>query len=156
MLNIKLFTAAALALGMVLSGPALAADTHGGHGAAALELTLNKGQKWPTDEALRRGMGEMRTAMETSLGRIHAGQFTSADYLALADRLQQQVDYVTANCKLPEEADAQLHIILAAILEGIDAMKEGEDRLPGALKTATALEAYGKHFDHPDWGSTAR
>lgn len=158
MFTTKSFSIAALALGLALSGPALAATehAHGGHGGAALELTLNNGQKWPTDEPLRRGMGEMRAAMETSLGRIHAGQFTSADYVALADRLQQQVDYITANCKLPEEADAQLHLVLAELLEGMDAMRDGTDRLNGALRAVVALEAYGRHFEHPDWGSVAR
>lgn len=158
MFTTKHFSVAALALGLALSGPALAATehAHGGHGGAALELTLNKGQKWPTDEALRRGMDEMRGAMTGSLVRIHAGQFTSADYVALVERLQQQVDFVTANCKLPEEADAQLHIVLAEILEGMDAMKAGSDRLQGALRTVLALEAYGRHFDHPNWTSVGR
>ncbi|CEG09711.1 hypothetical protein BN961_03141 [Afipia felis] len=160
MFTTKHFFAAALALSLALSGSALAAaateHAHGGHGGAALELTLNNGQKWPTDEALRRGMDEMRGAMTGSLGRIHAGQFTSADYVALAERLQKQVDFVTANCKLPEEADAQLHIVLAEILEGMDAMKAGSDRLQGALRTVVALEAYGRHFDHPNWTSVGR
>lgn len=158
MFTTKHFSVVALALGLTLSGPALAATehAHGGHGGTALELTLNNGQKWPTDEALRRGMGEIRRAMENSIERIHAGTFTSADYVALAERLQQQVDFVTANCKLPEEADAQLHIVLVEILEGMDAMKAGSDRLQGALRTVVALEAYGRHFDHPNWTSVGR
>lgn len=115
MSTMKPFGVAALALGLALFSPAFAATehAHGSPGRAALELTLNNGQKWPTDEALRRAMGEMRGLLATSIGRIHASQFTSADYVALADRLQEQIDYVTANCKLPEEADAQLHIVLA-------------------------------------------
>lgn len=153
MYTMKPLAVAALAFGLALSGPAFAATehAHGGHGAATIELTLDNGQKWPTDEALRRGMGEMRNAMETSLERIHAGQFTSTDYAALADRLQQQVDYVTANCKLPEEADAQLHIVLAEIIESIDTMRRETDRSQGALKTIAALDAYAEHFDHPNW-----
>jgi hypothetical protein len=158
MSTMKHFAATALAFALALSSPALAATehAHGGHGAAALELTLNKGQKWPTDGALRKGMGEMRSLLETSLGRIHAGQFTSADYVALADRVQAEVNYVTANCKLPEEADAQLHIVLGEILEGTDAMKAGADRSQGALRAVLALEAYGRHFDHPSWTAAAR
>jgi hypothetical protein len=153
----KSLATVALALGLALSVQAFAATEHphGSHG-AGLELTLNDGQKWPTDEALRRGMGEMRNAMETSLGRIHAGQFTSANYVALADRLQKQVDYVTANCKLPEEADAQLHLVLAEMLEGMEVMRVGADRSQGALRAVAALEAYGRHFDDPNWVSIAR
>ena len=80
----------------------------------------------------------MRSLLATSIGRIHAGQFTSAEYIALADRLQEQVDYVTANCKLPEEADAQLHIVLAEVLEGMDTMKTGADQVQGALRAVVA------------------
>jgi hypothetical protein len=158
MVTIRAFAAAVLALGLALSGPTFAAteQAHASHGAAALELTLNNGQKWPTDEALRQGMGEMRSMLATSLGRMHAGQFTSADYAALADRAQEQVDYVTAYCKLPEDADAQLHVVLAEILEGVDAMRAGADRLGGARRVVRALEAYGRHFDHPNWTSAAR
>src|SRR4051794_7903483 len=70
-------------------------------------MRLNNGQKWQTDETLRRGMSEMQHILGTSLGRIHAGQFTSADYGALAGRLQAQVHDVVANCKLPEGADVK-------------------------------------------------
>ena len=158
MLTTRAFAAATLALALAVSGPASAATehSHASHGAAALQLTLANGQKWPTDEPLRRGMSEMRSMLVTSLGRIHAGQFTSADYAALADRVQAQVDDVTANCKLPEEADAQLHIVLAEIIEGIDVIKTGADRLRGAMRVVLALEAYGRNFDHPDWTSAAR
>lgn len=158
MLTMKRFSVAALALGLALSGPAFAAAerAHGGHGAAAIELTLNNGQKWPTDQALRQGMGEMRSLLAASHVRIDAGQFTSADFVSLADRLHKQVDYVTANCKLPEEADAQLHIVLAEVLEGIHVMKTGADQLQGVLSVVAALEAYGQHFEHPNWAVIAR
>jgi hypothetical protein len=158
MFTVKHFIAASLALGLATSGPVFASTkhTHGKHSGTALELTLNHGKKWPTDAALRRGMDAMRSAMETSLERIHTGQFTSVDYAALADRLQLQVDYVTANCKLPEKADAQLHLVLAEILEGMDAMRNGSDRSQGALRAAVALDAYGRHFNHPNWAPIAR
>lgn len=153
----KPLAAAALAVALV-SGPALAASehAHGGHGVSAVELRLNDGQKWPTDEALRKGMSEMRSLLATSLGRIHAGQFTPVDYAGLAERLQQQVDYVTVNCKLPEEADEQLHVVLVEVIEGMEAMKTGAERSEGALRAVAALNAYGRHFDHPDWTPLAR
>jgi hypothetical protein len=158
MITTRAFAAAALALGLAMSGPTFAATehAHGSNGAAALELTLNNGQKWPTDEALRQGMGEMRSMLATALERIHVGKFTPADYAALADRVQEQVDYVTANCRLPDEADAQLHVVLGEILEGVDAMTAGADRLQGARRVVLALEVYGRHFDHPNWASAAR
>ena len=69
---------------------------------------------------------------------------------------QEQVDFVVANCKLPEEADAQLHVVLAEILEGVDTMRAGADRLGGARRVVRALEAYGRHFDHANLTSGAR
>jgi hypothetical protein len=141
--------------GVVRPGLPATEHAHGSHGAGVLELTLS-GQKLPTDEALRRGMGEMQSMLATSLGRIQVGQFTSADYAALADRVQEQVDYVTANCRLPEEADAQLHVVLGEILEPVDAMRAGGDRLGGARRVVLALEAYGRHFDHPNWTPAVR
>lgn len=158
MFTAKHLIAAALAFGLAMPGPVFATTkhAHGKHSGTALELTLNHGKKWPTDTALRRGMDAMRSAIEMSLGQIHTGRFTSADYTALADRLQQQVDYVTANCKLSEKADAQLHLVLAEILEGMDAMRNGSDRSQGALRAASALDAYGRHFNHPNWAPIAR
>ena len=82
------------------------------------------------------------------------GQFTSAQYGALAAKIEERVDHVVSNCRLPEEADAQLHVVLAEIVEGADAMRSGSDRLGGAMRVIQALEAYGQHFDHPDWGKS--
>lgn len=145
----------ALALAAGLSGPALAASQHQ-HGNAeshTVEMKLNNGKKWQTDAPLRQGMSEIQTAVSTSLPRIHKGQFAPADYAALADRIQAQIDYVTANCKLPEEADLQLHIPLTQIIEGVATMKEKAGQEQGAVKVVQALNAYGKHFDHPGWKS---
>ena len=152
----RAFAAAALALGLALSGPAFAAteQAHASHGAGVLELAQQR-----SEMADRRGAapGHGRDAEHArNIARIHAGQFTTADYATLADRVQEQVDYVTANCKLPEEADRQLHVVLGAILEGVDAMRAGADRLQGARRVVLALEAYGRHFNHPNWTPAVR
>jgi hypothetical protein len=147
----KLLVGAGVALGLALSGPVLAGSDHSHPGHGALKLTLNKGQKWETDEPLRKGMSEMRNQIADALGRIHAKQFKSTDYVALADGLQTQVDYVTANCKLPGDADAQLHVVLTQILEGIDALRTASHGQQGAKRVAEALKAYGRHFNHPYW-----
>jgi hypothetical protein len=58
------------------------------------------------------------------------------------------------NCKLEPKADAQLHLIIAEILEGVEAM-EGKvknlKRQDGAVKVIGALENYGTYFDDPSW-----
>ena len=83
----------------------------------------NNGQKWQTDAALRTGMAQIRAAVDTALPLIYEGRFTAAEFSTLADKVEEQVDSVVANCKLPEEADLQLHLALTQVLDGINAMR---------------------------------
>ena len=136
-----------LALG--LADPTMAATGHSHEGQGGpIELSLNHGSKWQTDEALRDGMAAARLAMADALDRIHDGHYGPDEYAALARTLEANVDDIVRNCRLPEEADAQLHIVLAAILDGIEAMRTGPDRVGGAVTIVSALDAYGSHFDH--------
>lgn len=150
-----MFTTRLLMSGLIAFGLALAptgvvaAEPHGHAGTA--EIRLDNGKKWPTDEALRRGMGEIRTAMADALPAIHADKFSRAAFEQLAGRVQGQIDYVTANCKLPEEADHQLHVVLEQILDGIAVMKADTGRAQGAVKIVQALDQYGAHFNHAGW-----
>jgi hypothetical protein len=142
----------ALSLGFGISESGLAATEHAhGHDAAPVEMTLNNGQRWPTDEALRRGMSGIRSALASSLPRIHERRFTPHEFSTLASRVQAYVDDLIANCKLPEAADLQLHVALAHLLDGIAAMEGGVDQEKGVLAIVQALNAYGEHFDHPGW-----
>ena len=57
-------------------------------------------------------------------------------------------------CKLPPEADAQLHLVIADVIAGADAMKGAKDAKSGRaglVKVDGALKSYAKHFDHPGW-----
>lgn len=119
--------------------------------AATVAIKLDNGKKWPTDEALRQGMGEIRTAISEALGPIHANKFSRGAFDKLAERVQGQIDYITANCKLPEEADHQLHVVLEQILDGVTVMKANKGRADGAAKIAQALDLYGSHFNHAGW-----
>lgn len=152
--------AIALTMALPLSGGSLfAADQHThkhehGHATAPAKLMLNNGKKWGTDEALRRGMENIRNAMATAQHRIHEGQPTRADDAALAGKLNGELAAIVANCKLEAQADAQLHLVLADIAEGIATMEgkaEKRKRQGGARKILDALEQYGRYFDHPDW-----
>ena len=118
-------------------------------------MTLNDGQKWPSDAALREGMTEIRATLRASLGQIHGGNFSAAEYAALADRVESQVDGLVRNCRLPPEADAQLHLVIADILDGAEMMREGNGHVEGAIKLMRTLHAYGNHFDHPGWYTVA-
>ena len=153
----KQLASALLVIGLTsLAGGALASTSHpdDGHGTAVQELRLDQGKRWPTDEPLRQGMSDIRAAMATAFPQIHMGQFSLVQYGALAAKLQERVDHVVGNCWLPEKADAQLHIILMEIVEGNDAMRSGSNPPGGAMQVIQAIEAYGRHFDQPDWGKS--
>lgn len=153
----KQLASALLVIGLTsLAGGAFASTSHpdDGHGTAVQELRLDQGKQWPTDEPLRQGMSDIRAAMATAFPQIHMGQFSSVQYGALAAKIQERVDHVVGNCRLPEEADAQLHVVLVEIVEGVEAMRSGSDHLGGAMQVIQAIQAYGRHFDHPDWGKS--
>lgn len=56
------------------------------------------------------------------------------------------------NCRLPPDADAQLHIIVVELLAGADQMAskvKQAKRMDGADKAIGALDSYGKYFGEP-------
>ncbi len=124
------------------------------HAATPAKLALDAGKKWASDEALRKAMANIRNAMDESLHAIHEGKLPAAKYGALAAKVNGEVAYMVSNCKLEPKADAQLHLVIAEILEGAEAM-EGKlkkvKRQNGALKVIGALENYAIYFDDPNW-----
>lgn len=150
MLTTRLLMSGLIAFGLALAPTGVVAAEPHAH-AATVAIKLDNGKKWPTDEALRQGMGEIRTAISEALGPIHANKFSRGAFDKLAERVQGQIDYVTANCKLPEQADHQLHVVLEQILDGVAVMKADKGRANGAVKIAQALDLYGSHFNDPGW-----
>ncbi len=151
MLLTRLLAPIVIALGLALGAPAFAAEPHAHEAAGAIQLRLDNGKKWPTDDVLRSGMGEIRAAMAESLPSIHQNLFTPQQYDGLADRIQTQIDYVVGNCKLPEEADQQLHLVIEQVIDGVAEMKDTTGRDQGAVKIVRALAQYGEYFDHAGW-----
>jgi hypothetical protein len=143
----------AAALALSLAGAALAqADAHSHDAAAQHKLSLNQGQKWATDEALRSGMGRIRNLVEPQLGAAHAGKLGAAQYRELATQVEAEVGAIVADCKLEPKADAMLHLVIADLGLGSDAMAGKNAKLrpaQGMAKVALALNEYGRHFEHP-------
>ena len=129
------------------------AHDHAQAAAAPAALTLDHGRKWTTDAPLRQRMGEIRALLAPRLGAIHRGTLTAADYRALGVAVEQKVAAIVAECKLPPEADAMLHLVVADLVAGADTMqgKAPGTAAEGAHRVATAANAYGRHFDHPGW-----
>jgi hypothetical protein len=129
---------------------------HGGAGALVENLQLNAGRKWPTDASLRAGMAEIRAVFAADHPAIHAGTETDDAYAALASRIEQAVNRIVANCRLAPDADAQLHYVVGDLLQGVGLMRGGDPaktRHDGAARVHGALNAYGRYFDDPQWGS---
>ncbi len=151
-----LAVAVALAFAAPAAGPVLAAGEvhqHAG-GAGELKLVLNQGQKWTTDAPLRQGMDNIRGALAKDVTAIHANKATPKDYEALAAKVGAEVAGIVQNCKLEPAADEQLHLVIAELMAGAEAMEgkvNGETRRAGAERVAKALNAYGEHFDHAGW-----
>jgi hypothetical protein len=150
-----LLGAAVLSLAVASASAVAAEHRHDhGHGAAPVKLELNKGRKWETDAPLRRGMENIRNSIDAVHHEIHENKLAAARYAELAKKVSGEVNGIVADCKLEPKADAQLHLVVAEILAGVEAM-EGRakkmKRQAGALKVAGALEKYAAHFDHPGW-----
>lgn len=150
-----LILALATAFSTAVALPALAAEQHHhGHGAQAeapQKLTLNNGRKWKTDAPLRKGMEEIRNALEKAHGHGHHGEANPAKYVELGNKMESQIASIVMNCKLEPAADANLHVIIGELNAAADAFKganaaEAEEAMQRA---ATATRAYAKHFDHP-------
>ena len=147
----------ALMLALALSSPLAvlaASDAHDHGKSTPHKLELNAGKKWGTDDALRKAMSGIQASVTQTLPAAHAGKASAADYDAFGKDVTAQVTYMVENCKLDPQADAQLHIIVADLMAGVEAAqgKHGEKkRASGVVKVAQAANAYGKHFDHAGW-----
>jgi hypothetical protein len=148
---------AALAAAVLLSahaGMASAQDHRHSHDhEKPAKLTLDNGKKWVTDDNLRQSMSRIRDALATELPSIHSGKATAEQYRALAQKTNEQIAFIVKNCKLDQKTDAALHLILADIIAGSDAMmaQDGTGARKGAEKMARALDNYGVYFEHPGW-----
>lgn len=144
-------TLMAIAVASALSTAALAQPLAYEHAAATPhKLALSEGPKWATDEPLRAGVGRIRDFVEPQLGAAHAGKLTPAQYRELATKIETEVGGIVANFKLEPKADAMLHLVIADIGAGTDAMAGKDTKLRPALgleNVAHALNRYGSHFD---------
>lgn len=142
-----------LVVTLILPLMTLAAE-HKHDAAMHTKLELNDGKKWGSDEPLRQAMNNIRSSVETALPTIHSGKFTPAQYDALGKEITGQIAFMVKNCKLDPKADEQLHMLIGAMVSGVDtatARQSKQKRARGVQKIADALNNYGKYFDHPDW-----
>lgn len=124
------------------------------HGAAAAKLHLKDGKKWHTDDVLRQSMASIKDAFAPHMLAIHQNKLDAKTYDELAAKVNTEVANIVKNCHLEKDADEMLHLVIADMLAGADAMS-GKDqkatRQAGAVQVVQSLNSYGKYFDHPGW-----
>lgn len=146
-------------IAMLVSLPAasvLAAEATHQHeqGAATAKLHLKDGKKWQTDDVLRQSMTNIKDAVAPHLAAVHQNKLDAKSYDELAAKVNSEVANIVKNCHLEKDADEMLHLVIADMLAGADAMS-GKDqkttRQAGAVQVVQSLDSYGKYFDHPGW-----
>ena len=143
-----------LFLGTTFTAPLIMAGEHSHHHKEnETKLILNAGNKWPIDKSLHIGMTNIRTEIEQNLDSIHHEQFSDEQYAVLATKLDKQLNFLFANCKLPPLADAQLHTLLAKVILGVDKIKHSNTKKQGAVLIIQALQDYPVYFDDTNWQS---
>jgi hypothetical protein len=141
--------AARLVAFVALTAPAIALAspgvTQGGEAAPASAAT----QRQATDEAVRRGMDEIRTAVGARAASIDA-----AAAAELAGVIEARANAILQQTSLAPAARNPLQILLGDMLDGTALMKSSpnaEARRLGLMKVIQDLNRYGRQFDHPGW-----
>lgn len=136
-----------------MAAPFAHAQDHHQHHAppAAAAAQEAPAQRYETDAPLRKGMGQIRTAVD-AMGHYEHGHMGPEQAVALATQVQQQVAYLIANCKLAPQADAALHVIIAKLSTGAQAIKSSPTDLSAIPPMRDALQSYAHQFNDPGRG----
>jgi len=149
----KFIPACLLLLGTAVTASTIASEHAHSHEQASThqKIQLDQGKKWPIDASLHIGMSKIKASIEESISEIHHKQFSEAQYKALAGKVDAQLAYLFEHCKLPADADAQLHILLLDIMQASRQMQSSDNPRSGAITTIKALQKYPHYFDDKDW-----
>ena len=77
-------------------------------------------------------------------------------YDELAVKVNAEVANIVKNCHLEKDADEMLHLVIADMLAGAEAMSGKDQKVTqqaGAVQVVHSLDSYGNYFDHPGWQS---
>ena len=90
-------------------------------------------------------MAGIRDAV-TALEHAEHGHLDEGQVVALADKVSRHVREIVANCKLPPDADAALHLIIAPLMQEASKLKANPADLSPAQGMRAALESYDAQF----------
>jgi hypothetical protein len=140
------------ALLLVLAIPVAQAQhehEHDDHAAAAAPAS-NPPQRFETDAALREGMGRIHEALN-ALRHYEMGHMPESIAVEKVDEIKSSIDYLFANCKLPPDADAALHIILAPLLGAVQSFEKNPKDMTAVTHMREAVDDYPHRFNDPEW-----
>ena len=133
-------------------------DHHAAQPGAPKLRALKPGEKWPTDEALRKGMDAVRAAVVAAQADAAAKRLDAVGYDRLADSLDQQLATIVRTCKLTPEADAAFHsVVLTPLTHDAGTMRgspKPEIKQVALMGITQTLRHYGEYFQHPGWDAT--
>ena len=144
--------ATGVALGLATSSIQAAEPAHSHHGhSTASQILAPSGEKWPTDASLREGMTRIQDAVHKALPSTPTAPLTANQAAQLRETTDSAIVYMVDNCALEPEADAALHVLLAELIKGTDALSHAELREAGLEYIVSALQRYSEAFDQPLW-----
>lgn len=118
------------------------------HGDLHALLRLDQGQPWATDAPLVEGMERIRDAVNEAAALPALDADSAA---ALAQSIQEQVDFLIAHCRLEPDADATLHVFIAQLLNAAAALRKDPTSAEGLPQLQETLSVYPQYFAHPGW-----
>lgn len=143
----RLLSIVALSAALGLAAPLAVAQHHDHHPAAAAAAGA-PAQRFATDAPLRKYMQDIRTRV-AALEHGEHGHLDAAQVATLATGIQGDIGRIVAECRLPPDADAALHGIIAALAANADRL-EADPAAPGAVAALrAALASYAAQFDDP-------
>ncbi|MGB0132737.1 MAG: DnrO protein, partial [Dokdonella sp.] len=102
----------------------------------------------------REGMGRIHEALN-ELRHYEMGHMPESIAVEKVDEIQSSIDYLFANCKLPADADAALHAILAPLLGAVQSFEKNPKDMAALASMRKAVDDYPHRFNDPDWPLTA-
>lgn len=130
------------------AGSPVSAQEHAHHMSPATIARDAPAQRWLADAALREGMGRIGRTVATFQHYEH-GHMGPKQAVALATLVEQDIQFLVANCKLEPAADAALHAIIAKLAQAAQAVKADPGDSSTIPSMREALRDYQRQFDDP-------
>jgi hypothetical protein len=136
-----------LAAAIGLSASVALAQDHAHHPVPDAQVTA-PAEPYASDAPLRKGMGEIRTAV-AAFDHYEHGHMNEDQAMATVAIIERAIGDIIVNCKLEPEADHALHGVLAKLGKGIAGLKADPNDMTALAPMREAVADYSVLFDDP-------